>query len=58
MLTIFFDQADSVIGCTLVLCLVYRMSVLLFIGFIFLGALTHIVMNILLYFAKLRKNMF
>jgi len=58
VLTIFFDQADSVIGCTLVLCLVYRMSVLLFIGFIFLGALTHIVLNILLYFAKLRKNMF
>lgn len=58
VLTIFFDQADSVIGCTLVLCLVYRMSILLFIGFVFLGALTHIVVNILLYFAKLRKNMF
>ena len=58
VLTIFFDQADSVIGCTLVLCLVYKMSLLLFIGFIFLGALTHIVLNILLYFAHLRKNMF
>lgn len=58
VLTIFFDQADSVIGCTLVLCLVYRMSILLFIGFVFLGALTHIIINILLYFAKLRKNMF
>ena len=58
VITVFFDQADSVIGCVLVLCLVYRMSVPLFIAYIFLGALTHIVLNMLLYFLKLRKNMF
>lgn len=53
---IFLDQADSIIGCTLVVWLMYDIGLKLFLGFIVLGAFTHIVVNILLYFLKLRKN--
>ena len=55
---VFFDQADSIFGCVLVLCLVYRMTVPAYFGYVLIGAATHIVINILLYFARLRKNPF
>ena len=55
---VFFDQADSVFGCVLVLTLVYRMTVLAYFGYVLIGAATHIVINILLYSARLRKNPF
>ena len=58
VLFIFLDQADSIFGCLLVVCLFYPMSVAAYFGFVLLGALTHIVINILLYCLKLRKNMF
>jgi len=57
IVNIFIDQVDSVIGCVLVLNLVYKVSISMFIGFIFLGAFTHIIINILLYLLKLRKTM-
>ncbi|MDR0851188.1 MAG: CDP-archaeol synthase [Clostridiales Family XIII bacterium] len=55
---VFFDQADSIIGCVLVICFVYPMSVLFFLCYVLVGAATHIVINILLYLAHLRRNMF
>jgi len=55
---VFIDQADSVIGCVLVLSFLYRMSVWFFAAYVLLGAATHIVINMLLYLLKLRKNMF
>ena len=55
---IFLDQADSVIGCCTVLNLFYKMTCSFYIMYILLGAFTHIVFNILLYFLGLRKNMF
>lgn len=55
---IFLDQADSVIGILIVLSFFYEMSLLFFLGFVLLGAITHIIFNMLLYFAKLRKNIF
>lgn len=55
---VFFDQADSVIGCVLVLSFFYPMRPLFFIAYVLLGAATHIVINMLLYLLKLRKNMF
>ena len=55
---IFLDQADSVIGCCTVLSLFYQMTFSFYIMYILLGAFTHIVLNILLYFLGLRKNMF
>ncbi|MBU3113398.1 CDP-archaeol synthase [Clostridium lacusfryxellense] len=59
--SIFFvllDQADSIFGCVLVICLVYKMSIKFYLAYVLLGALTHIVINMLLYLGKLRKNMF
>ena len=55
---VFIDQADSVIGCVLVLTLVYPMSLGFYLIYVLLGAITHLLINILLYFCKLRKNMF
>lgn len=55
---VFFDQADSVFGCVLVVCLFAPMSVGFYLLYVFVGAITHIVINMLLYFCKLRKNMF
>ncbi len=55
---VFFDQADSVFGCVLVVCLYAPMSVGFYFLYVLVGAVTHIVINMLLYFCKLRKNMF
>lgn len=55
---IFLDQADSVFGCVLVVCMFYPLPVWYYFVYVLVGALTHIIMNMLLYFCKLRKNMF
>lgn len=56
---IFLDQADSIFGCVLVVWLFYHdMNLGLYFSYVFVGAITHILINILLYFARLRKNMF
>lgn len=55
---VFLDQADSVLGCLLILRLFSPYGLRLFILGIFFGAATHIALNMLLYFLKLRKNMF
>ena len=55
---IFVDQADSLFGCALVVWLFYDLGILMYLAFVIVGALNHIVINILLYFAHLRKNMF
>ena len=55
---IILDQADSIFGICLVLCLFYPMSVGLYFFYVFIGSATHIIFNMLLYFVGLRKNMF
>lgn len=55
---IFLDQADSVFGCALVVCFFYNLGIKLYIAYIILGAMTHIILNMILYFLHLRKNMF
>ncbi len=55
---VFIDQADSLLGCALVVALLISISWNQFFGFILLGAVTHIVINQLLYYFKLRKNPF
>lgn len=55
---IIFDQADSIFGICLVLCLFYPMSAGLYFFYVFVGSATHIIFNMLLYFVGLRKNMF
>ena len=55
---VFIDQADSIFGCALVVWFFYNLGFPRYIGFVVVGAVTHIVINMLLYFAHLRKNMF
>ena len=55
---IFLDQADSVFGVCLVVCLFYPMSISFYLLYVLVGAVTHIIINMLLYCFGLRKNMF
>ena len=55
---IFLDQADSIFGVALVVWIFYDLGILLYLGFVLVGAATHLILNMLLYFAHLRKNMF
>jgi hypothetical protein len=55
---VFLDQADSVFGCALVVWLFYDLGIGLYLLYVLVGALTHIILNVLLYLAKLRKNPF
>lgn len=58
ILFIFLDQADSVFGCCLVVWLFYNLGIKLYLMYILLGAGTHLLLNMILYFLHLRKNMF
>lgn len=55
---IFLDQADSVFGVALVVWLFFDLGILLYLVYVLVGAATHLILNMLLYFMKLRKNMF
>ena len=55
---IFLDQADSIFGCVLVVCIFCPLPLWYYFVYVIVGALTHIVFNMLLYFCHLRKNMF
>ena len=55
---VFIDQADSIFGCVLVVCIYYSMSVGFYFAYVLVGAVTHIVINVLLYLSGLRENMF
>lgn len=55
---IFLDQADSVFGVALVVWFFYDLGILLYLLYVLVGAATHLLLNMLLYFMKLRKNMF
>lgn len=55
---IIFDQADSVFGVALVVWLFYPIGIWIYLFYIVLGTVTHLLVNMLLYFLHLRKNMF
>ena len=55
---IILDQADSVFGCCLVVWMFYNLGLKLYLLYVVVGASTHIIFNMLLYFLKIRKNMF
>ena len=55
---IFLDQADSVFGVALVVWLFYPLGIGLYLLYILVGAGTHLLLNMMLYFMHLRKNMF
>lgn len=50
------DQIDSLIGVMFVLFLFSNFSIWKYFGYVALGALTHITVNLILYFTKVRKN--
>lgn len=55
---VFLDQADSIFGCALVVWMFYDLGIGVYLLYVIVGAATHIILNMLLYFAGLRKNMF
>lgn len=55
---IFIDQADSVFGVCLVVAMFYKMSIGFYLTYVIIGAVTHILLNMLLFALKIRKNMF
>ena len=50
----FFDQADSAIGYTLFLAIIYPLTWYEIVGMIVIATATHYIFNILLFFVKLR----
>ena len=55
---VILDQADSVLGCLVILRVFYPFSWGFFLAALIAGAGTHLLLNMLLYALKLRKNMF
>ena len=55
---VFLDQADSVFGVALVVWFFYPLGILLYLLYVLVGAATHLILNMMLYFMHLRKNMF
>ena len=55
---IFLDQADSIFGMALVVWMFYPIGIWVYLLFILVGSITHILINMMLYFMHLRKNMF
>ena len=55
---IILDQADSIFGIALVVWMFYPIGIWIYLFYIFLGTITHLLINMLLYFLHLRKNMF
>ena len=58
ILFIILDQADSVFGVALVVWLFYPIGIGVYLLYIVIGTVTHLLINMLLYFMHLRKNMF
>ena len=55
---IFFivDQIDSLIGVMFILFLFSNFSILKYFGYVILGAISHIILNLILFLMKVRKN--
>ena len=55
---IILDQADSVFGVALVVWMFYPIGIKVYLLYVLVGLVTHLIINMLLYFLHLRKNMF
>ena len=55
---IILDQADSIFGMALVVWMFYPIGIFIYLLFIIVGTITHLLINIMLYLLHLRKNMF
>lgn len=56
ILSYIVDQIDSIIGVTLILSFFTKIDFFTFLLYILLGAVTHSVVNLVLYLLKIRKN--
>ena len=54
---IFLDQADSVFGVALVVWMFYPIGIKVYLLYILVGAVTYLLINMLLYALHLRKNL-
>lgn len=50
------DQIDSLIGVMALLCIVANLSFVNYVQYVLVGGITHIAINITLYFLKIRRN--
>lgn len=55
---VILDQADSIFGIALVVWLFYPIGIRIYLLYIVVGTITHLLINMMLYFLHLRKNMF
>ena len=55
---IILDQADSIFGIALVVWLFYPIGIWIYLLYIVVGTISHLLINMMLYFLRLRKNMF
>lgn len=55
---VILDQADSVLGCAVVLALLATVTPLFLVGLVVVGAGTHILLNMALFAVGLRRNRF
>jgi CDP-diglyceride synthetase len=55
-LSFIVDQIDSLFGVILVLALFYKITISEYFIYVFIGGATHIVINLLLYGLKIKKN--
>jgi CDP-diacylglycerol--serine O-phosphatidyltransferase len=53
---VIMDQADSALGCLVAYLILIPLSMKVFWGTIFFGTVIHLLLNVLLYLLKLRKN--
>ena len=55
---VILDQADSIFGIALAVWLFYLIGIGTYLLYIVVGTVTHLLINMMLYFLHLRKNMF
>ena len=55
---VFLDQADSVFGVALAVWIFYPLGFPMYLVYVLVGACTHLLLNMMLYYMKLRKNVF
>jgi CDP-diglyceride synthetase len=57
-LLVVLDQIDSVVGCAVVVALLATVTPLFLLGLVVVGGITHILLNMALFAAGLRRNRF
>lgn len=53
---IIVDQIDSLVGCVLVICLLYKFDIKFCLKYLLYGGMIHLFLNRILYILKLKKN--